>query len=88
MSMATEEKFARVVDDGFDQVARTVDRGGAAAAEDLGLLEDIFQRRDDERVLGREVMQLRSARKARFGGDVRGPEARIAAAANEVCRRL
>ena len=86
--MLAEEEFARVLDHGFDQVARAVHRRSAATAQHLSLLEHIFEGGDDKRILGREMMQLRAAGQAGFGGDIGGPKAGVAAPANEFRRSL
>src|SRR5271169_6264567 len=86
--MFAEEELARVIDHGFDQVARPVHRRGAAPAEHLGLFEYIFQGGDDERILGGEVMKLRATGKSRFCGDLGSPESGVTAAANEIGRGL
>ena len=82
--MLAEEELARVLDHGLDQVTRPVDRGGAATAQDLGLFEHMFERGDNERILGRKMMELRAARQPGFGGDFGGSEFCVAAPADQI----
>jgi hypothetical protein len=63
-------------------------RRAPAAAELAGALEDVLDDGDDEVVLGRKVVRLRPSGDASGGGDVGGPEPRVALACEQVDRRI
>ena len=83
-----EEELLGVFDHRFDQVTWPVHSRCTAPAEDLRLLEYIFERCDDKGVLGRKMMELGATRKACLGRDLGGTTPCIAAAPDQIGRRL
>ena len=86
--MFAEEELLGILDHCLDQVTWSVYGRRPTTAEDLRLLKYIFERCDNKRVLGREMVELSATGKASLGRDLGGTKSCIAAASDQIGRCL